>query len=62
MTNSREHRRRPQPESPPPGKSGDRHRYVAPRLTVYGSIAKLTQSGGSTNIETGVPMMRRACL
>jgi hypothetical protein len=32
--------------------------YSKPELSEYGSVAKLTQSGGSTNSESGVPMMR----
>lgn len=39
-----------------------RRPYVAPELVEYGSIAKLTQSGGSTRSESGVPVMRMACL
>lgn len=31
--------------------------YAKPRIQEYGSIAKLTQSGGSTKIEAGSPMM-----
>jgi hypothetical protein len=33
--------------------------YVKPKIRQYGSIAKLTQSGGSTKAETGAMM---ACL
>lgn len=35
--------------------------YAKPRLQEYGSVAKLTQSGGSTMAESGVPLMR-SCL
>jgi len=34
--------------------------YTAPRLVEYGSVAKLTQTGGITVKDTGG--MRRACL
>lgn len=34
--------------------------YVKPRLREYGSIAKLTQSGGSTRVEAGSPL--KSCL
>ncbi|MGE0040494.1 MAG: lasso RiPP family leader peptide-containing protein [Vicinamibacterales bacterium] len=37
-------------------------RWQAPELTEYGSIAKLTQSGGATRIESGVPRMKMNCL
>lgn len=37
-----------------------RRQYKKPKLQEYGSIAKLTQSGGSTRIEAGQPMM--SCL
>jgi hypothetical protein len=46
-----------QPQEPPARKS-----YRKPVLTVYGSIAKLTRTGGSTRAELGVPAMRMACL
>lgn len=37
--------------------------YVRPELVEYGSIAKLTQSGGSSVMEGGVPFMAQAmCL
>lgn len=39
-----------------------RRLYRRPVLTVYGSIAKLTRTGGSTRFEAGVPAMRMACL
>lgn len=35
--------------------------YAKPKLQEYGSVAKLTQSGGSTMTESGVPLMR-SCL
>lgn len=52
-------------------KDGDEHvsdrpggkpnrQYTKPKLQEYGSIAKLTQSGGSTMTEAGQPM--RSCL
>jgi hypothetical protein len=33
----------------------DRRPWETPQLIEYGSVAKLTQSGGSTAKETGVP-------
>ncbi|MDP1569782.1 MAG: lasso RiPP family leader peptide-containing protein [Vicinamibacterales bacterium] len=46
-----------------PAKVGDRDRtYEPPVLVEYGTIAKLTQSGGSTRQEGGVPVMRTGCL
>ena len=54
----------PKPSSP--GERRDvpaRRPYHPPVLVEYGSIAKLTQSGGSTRSESGVPFMRMmACL
>lgn len=38
-------------DSPSPKKT-----YATPRLTEYGSIAKLTQSGGSANGDAGLLM------
>jgi len=39
-----------------------RKRYTTPRLEEYGHVAKLTQSGGSTMTETGIPLMMSSCL
>ncbi|MGE3277962.1 MAG: lasso RiPP family leader peptide-containing protein [Vicinamibacterales bacterium] len=36
--------------------------YTRPVLTEYGSISKLTQSGGATRVESGVPSMKMNCL
>jgi hypothetical protein len=36
--------------------------YRTPVLTEYGSISKLTRSGGSTMNEGGMPQMMMACL
>jgi hypothetical protein len=35
-----------------------RRPWTAPELTEYGSVAKLTQSGGSTAMEQGVPRQK----
>jgi hypothetical protein len=35
----------------PPG----RRPYATPRLVEYGNVAKLTQSGGNTKVESGNP-------
>ena len=35
--------------------------YAKPQLTEYGSVSKLTQSGGSTTNE-GAPRSKRGCL
>ena len=42
----------------------DRRRWETPQLIEYGSVAKLTQSGGSSVTEAGVPaqMMMTGCL
>jgi hypothetical protein len=37
-----------------------RRRYEAPRLVEYGSVGKLTQTGGQTTKDTG--NMKRVCL
>jgi hypothetical protein len=42
---------------PVAGSSPPRKPYRTPRLTEYGSIAKLTRSGGTTMAESGNPMM-----
>lgn len=39
-----------------------RKKYTTPRLEEYGHVAKLTQSGGSTMLETGFPAMMAQCL
>jgi hypothetical protein len=36
--------------------------YVKPQLEKYGSVAKLTQSGGSTKSETGPISLTGPCL
>ena len=48
--------------SPPdPGtRTAPKKPYTAPRLVEYGSVAKLTQTGGITVKDLG--SMRRACL
>jgi hypothetical protein len=38
-----------------PATSSLRREWTTPELTEYGSVAKLTQSGGSTAMEAGVP-------
>ena len=40
---------------------GVRRPYAKPKLLEYGSVAKLTQSGGVTVTEFGTPKMK-ACL
>ncbi len=47
---------------PEPGPAGARakRRYEKPRLTDYGPVSKLTQSGSVTNKDTG--SMFRPCL
>jgi hypothetical protein len=39
-----------------------RRGYTTPSLTEYGSVAKLTQSNGSTTIEGSVVAMQKMCL
>jgi len=45
------------PEQHAPGRP-----YAKPRIREYGSIAKLTQSGGSTKNEAGGGMKKGPCL
>jgi hypothetical protein len=40
------------------GSATPRRRYEAPKLVDYGSVAKLTQTGGSTLADAGANMMR----
>ena len=40
----------------------DRRPWETPQLIEYGSVAKLTQSGGSTAKESGVPAKKMGCL
>jgi hypothetical protein len=51
-----------QPEKGQPSKptQPSRRRYDPPRLVQYGSVGKLTQSGGITTKDTG--SMKRVCL
>lgn len=44
--------------TPPPG--GTRKRYETPRLTDYGPVSKLTQTGGITTRDKGV--QKQVCL
>ena len=37
----------------------ERRPWETPRLIEYGSVAKLTQSGGSTVKESGVPSQKK---
>ncbi|HEY2907348.1 MAG TPA: lasso RiPP family leader peptide-containing protein [Vicinamibacterales bacterium] len=48
--------------APRPSVQKDRHSYTAPLLTEYGSVAKLTQSGGSTSNEGTVVAKMAMCL
>lgn len=43
-----------EPHEPP----APRRKYEAPQLVDYGSVAKLTQTGGSTLADAGANMMR----
>lgn len=40
---------------------GPKRPYAKPKLQEYGNVAKLTQSQGSTMVESSVPFMR-SCL
>ena len=42
-----------------PAQHGTRRPYAKPTLLEYGSVAKLTQSAGSTAIEAGSPKMKK---
>lgn len=50
----------PDAARPPAERRPPRKAYAAPRLVEYGSVAKLTQTGGVTVQDLGV--MRRMCL
>jgi hypothetical protein len=45
-----------------PEPRGRKRPYAKPKIREYGSIAKLTQSGGSTKTETGSPRRSGVCL
>jgi hypothetical protein len=45
-----------------PAARGAKAPYAKPVIREYGSIAKLTQSGGSTKPESGVPLKSGVCL
>ena len=44
------------------GEKGKRRPYAKPKLLEYGSVAKLTQAGGSTVTENVSPKMKHQCL
>ena len=44
------------PGAAAPATKGARRPYTKPAIKEYGSIAKLTQSGGSTKPESGRPL------
>jgi hypothetical protein len=46
---------KPADHTPDAAVQPSRRPWTAPELTEYGSVAKLTQSGGSTAVEQGVP-------
>ncbi|MGE3277963.1 MAG: hypothetical protein AB7O67_22840 [Vicinamibacterales bacterium] len=51
------------PSHPGTARQADgKSRWHEPRLVEYGSIGKLTQSGGATRTESGVPRMKMQCL
>jgi len=55
--------RNPPPQDPAVTDRPPRKKYSTPRLEEYGHVAKLTQSGGTTMSEAGVPaMMTGGCL
>ena len=54
--------RNPPRQVPPDTERPPRKRYSTPRLEEYGHVAKLTQSGGTTMSETGIPAMMSGCL
>lgn len=56
MTATPDPKRDPTPSSAP----GSRKRYEAPRLTDYGPVSKLTQTGGITTRDKG--MQKQVCL
>ena len=59
-----EERTNPQNQPPPPERAGERKRrpYSTPTLIEYGSIARLTHTGGSTAKEGGTSKVRAGCL
>jgi hypothetical protein len=50
---------KPPAQEPP---SRRKRPYIAPRLTEYGSVAKLTQGGGSRISDGGSTEKRSSCL
>ena len=54
--------RNPPRQAPAVTERPPRKRYSTPHLEEYGHVAKLTQSGGTTMAETGVPAMMTGCL
>ena len=55
-----EPRNRPASAEKPPASRPSRRRYEPPRLVEYGSVGKLTQTGGNTVKDGG--NMKRVCL
>jgi hypothetical protein len=51
----------PQHEPRSPEQTGAKRPYVAPELVEYGTVAKLTQTGGGSVFDGG-GMMRTSCL
>jgi len=51
-----------QPSEPKRGGDGKRRPYATPTITEYGSIARLTHTGGSTAKEGGSSKVRKGCL
>ena len=47
-------------DSPSSAPTGSRKRYETPRLTDYGPVSKLTQTGGITTRDRGV--QKQVCL
>lgn len=51
---------KPEPNDRPDARPATKRRYEKPKLTDYGQVSKLTQTGGITTRDTG--SMFRQCL
>ena len=62
MTDERDGRERERDHSEQRGVGGSRRPYVAPELIEYGTVAKLTQTGGGSVMDFGSMMRMTTCL
>ena len=52
----------PRRAEPPPREEGRKRPYATPTLIEYGSVAKLTQTGGSLQADGGSSFKMSSCL